>query len=865
MTYKTPMLQQYQAIKEQYPDCLLFFRLGDFYELFGDDAKIGSEVLHITLTARSKGSDGQIPMCGVPFHASENYIARLVNAGYKVAICEQLSDPPAGGGKGLVNREVVRVVTAGTLLRDESLTEAASQYILSLVVDPPAGGKVVAGAAADLSTGSFLTFSFKAPAEEIVPLLISHFAPRECIVPQVIYDNRQLMHLIRHERQINVTCVHDWLIYTQDAEAMLRKQFAVQSLTPFGLTNKPEAVKGAAALLGYLRYTQKGDVAHIKTMREFHFSGHLVLDATTLRHLEVIRTTDGEVGGSLFGTLNHTAMAAGQRLLQEWLLHPITNRTELANRHEAVTELLSRPSLVNQIHDAMTSLADIERLVGRLSVGLGSPRDLRRLVDTLWHIHATICPLLSGVKGGRLRTLAQDLEASLLDWVAQIREQTFEEAKPTLDEGFIFKTGFYPELDTLRELTSGNQSWLNRFEAQERERTSISKLKVVYSRAFGYAIEISKTHRDKVPADYVPRQTLVNADRFTCQALVEYEQQALSAMDQMIALEKQLFADRVNEVIRHAQTIAQSATQMAQLDVLTNFATIAQANKYTKPTLTEEVGIMIKGGRHPVIEQISELDFVANDTILTLEQSLQLITGPNMAGKSTYIRQVALIVLLAHTGSFVSATEARIGIIDRIFTRIGAHDNLRAGQSTFMVEMLETAHILTNATERSLIILDEVGRGTSPEDGFALAWAIAEALVQDSGKGLVLFATHFHALKDLAKHHSRAFNSHLAVAVDKNDLIFLRKVTSGPTDESFGIVVAQKAGVPAAIIKRAQQLAADSPYETLTKKVRDPNQLPLLAAPAPSPLENRLKAVNINALTPLQALQLLNELQNDLE
>ncbi len=857
MVYKTPMLQQYQAIKVQYPDCLLFFRLGDFYELFGDDAKIGSEVLHITLTARDKGSDGKIPMCGVPFHAAENYIARLVQAGYKVAICEQVSDPATAGGKGLVKREVVRVVTAGTLLRDESLTDSASQYLMSLVVEP----KYVGGAVADLSTGQFFAFEFSGKSNEIIPLLMSHFAPREVVVSRAIYDDHATMQLIRQERTVNVTCAHDWLIYIKDAEKLVKDHFQVSNLAAFGIDKKNLAIKGAAALLGYLKYTQKGSVAHITSLQEFHFTGHLVLDQTTLRHLEIIRTAEGEVGGSLYSAVNRTVTSAGQRLLQDWLLHPLTDVSQITARQDAVTELISRPDFVQQLREVVGQLSDIERLVGRLSVGLGSPRDLRRLVDTLLHCQTVIIPMLSGVKSERLQYLAQPLDAPVVTWINRASEQLIAEAKPTIDEGYIFITGFHPELDQLRAMTSGNQTWLKEYEATERLRTGIAKLKVVYSRAFGYAIEITKSNKGQAPADYIPRQTLVNADRYTTQVLAEYEQKAVTALDQMIALEKQLFNQTIHELIAWASSINALASRIAELDVLISFATIAREYNFARPTITNTTEIHIMNGRHPVIEQIADADFIPNNTELSSTKSLQLITGPNMAGKSTYIRQVALITLLAHTGSFVPAKLATIGVTDRIFTRIGAHDNLRAGQSTFMVEMVETAHILHNITERSLVIFDEVGRGTSPEDGFALAWAIAEALSQS--KSLVLFATHFHGLKDLAQSCLTLFNSHLAVAVDKQDLIFLRKIVDGPTDESYGIVVADKAGIPKSIISRAKQLALAQESKGIRKISTD--QLPLLAIqPQTSSIEAELQELNINELTPLQALEFLAEIKNRL-
>lgn len=851
-SFKTPMLQQWAEMKEQYPDCLLFFRMGDFYELFGDDAKIGSEVLHITLTARDKGGDGKMPMCGVPFHASENYIARLVTAGYKVAICEQMSAP----GKGLVQREVVRVVTAGTLLRDESLTDAGSNFLLSLIVEKQGIG----GAAADLSTGEFKTFQFSGELETTIPLLVTHFGPREVVLPRSLYDDANITNLIRRDTFINITCAHDWLIYIKDAEKMLAKHFNVASLDTFGLTAKPLAVKASAALLGYLRYTQKGNLEHITSLQEFHFSGHLVLDQTTLRHLEVVRTTDGAVQGSLFGVMNQTVTAAGYRLLQDWLMHPQTDLNEIQSRQDAIAELVSRPEWMQGLRETLSPVSDVERLVGRLSVGLGSPRDLRRLADTLHHVAEAVLPKVGESKAARLQSLASSLPEGVMQWVGVARARLFEEAKPTLDDGFIFIDDATPELKELRGMTSGNEGWLKEYEESERSRTGIGKLKVVYSRAFGYGIEIGHSQREKVPADYVPRQTLVNAARFTTEALVEYEKRALTALDRMVALEKELFWNEVKQVVGLSALIAKVARQVAQLDSLISLSYVAHTYKYVRPSIGKSVGLNIVDGRHPVIEMLTDDTFIPNNTRLQPDRSLQLITGPNMAGKSTYIRQVALIVLLAHTGSFVPAQSAEMGVIDRIFTRIGAHDNLRAGQSTFMVEMLEVAHILHNATDRSLIIFDEVGRGTSPEDGFSLAWAIAEA---SAHKGLVLFATHFHALKALAQSQPKIFNSHLAVAIDDEDLIFLRKMVDGPTDESFGIVVAEKAGVPKSIIKRAKQLAGS--VEKFGPGKVDSNQLSLLATSLPvahsNELEDKLNAIDINSLTPIEALQKLAELK----
>ncbi len=858
MTYKTPMLQQWDDIKQQYPDCLVFFRLGDFYELFGDDAKIGSEVLHITLTARDKGGDGKMPMCGVPFHASENYIARLVNAGYKVAICEQTSAPPAGGGKGLVKREVMRVVTAGTLLRDESLTEASAKYLVSLMVEKNRLG----GAACDLSTGDFSAFEFNGSIEDSLPLILAHFSPREIVVPRGLYEDAHFTAVIRREREINLTCAHDWLIWIKDAEKLLLDHFNVASLDTFGLSSKPCAVKASAALLGYLRYTQKGRVDHITSLKEFHLSGHLVLDQTTLRHLEVVRTTDGMVDGSLFGVLNHTATSAGQRLLEDWLLHPVTGVNEIQLRQEAVKEVVIRPDWANQVSQSLSVVSDIERLVGRLSVGLGGPRDLRRLADTVWHIQDQVLPLAGESKSRRLADVSQPVSTDIRSWTEATRAIMVPEAPATLDEGGIFIDSATSELNDLRQLTSGNQGWLKEYEEGERVRTGISKLKVVYSRAFGYGIEISHASREKVPADYTPRQTLVNASRYITQALADYEKQALTALDRMIALEKELFWAEVKKVVELSAEFSSLARRIAQLDVLVGFGQVALAHHYVQPVLVESPGITIDGGRHPVIERLPDITFVTNDTELSPSKSLQLITGPNMAGKSTYIRQVALVVLLAHTGSFVPATHATIGITDRIFTRIGAHDNLRAGQSTFMVEMLEVAHILHNATANSLVIFDEVGRGTSPEDGFSLAWAIAESMATT---GMVLFATHFHALKSLANGLPSVFNSHLAVAVDKDDLIFLRKMVDGPTDESFGIVVAEKAGIPKPVIKRAKQLAGT--LEKVGPGKVDANQLSLLMTVSDRPessLERQLRELDINGLTPLEALQLLADWKSDI-
>ncbi len=849
----SPMLRQYETIKAQYPDCLLFFRLGDFYELFGEDAKIGAEVLHITLTARNKGADGKIAMCGVPFHASENYVARLVGAGYKVAICEQLTE----AGKGLVEREVVRVVTAGTLLRDESLMEAESQYSVSFVFR----SAVVGGAAADLSTGQFFAFAFGGRPEDSVPLILSHFAPREIVVSRETYDDRRLMALLRQEKSVNITCAHNWVVSSDEATKMLRRHFRVASLDAFGLGDKPAAVHAAAALLGYLHYTQKGRLAHMTQLREFHLQGHVVLNAATVRHLELLRTSEGEMDGSLFGVINRTVTAAGQRRLATWLLQPVTDRAEIITRQDAIGELVSRAGRVQGVHAAMGQLGDVERLVGRLAVGLGAPRDLRRLTDTLWHWHSAIVPQLIESKSSRLRDSASPLALPLRDWVTATRAKLIEEAKTTADEGYIFHDGVDPELSRLRRLTSGNRAWLGDFEAQERRRTGIPKLRVVFSRAFGYAVEVTKPYKSQVPPDYVPRQTLVHAERYICPALADYERQATQAMEAMIAWERQLFFDEVKAAVAFSAAIADVGQAIATLDILMSLARVAHENRYVRPTVSNEIGLAIRGGRHPVIEGANAEAFVANDTNLNPQQSLQLITGPNMAGKSTYIRQVALIVILAHIGSFVPAESATIGLTDRIFTRIGAHDNLRAGQSTFMVEMLETARILHNATARSLTLLDEVGRGTSPEDGYALAWAIAESLAKTGG--LVLFATHFHNLKNLASSQPRVFNSHLASVMDANDLIFLRKVVDGPTDDSFGLVVAEKAGLPSSVIVRAKQVAAGAPPPRQSPAAQR-DQLALPAMTHEGAIESTLRSLDLDRLTPLEALTALAKLKGQL-
>jgi DNA mismatch repair protein MutS len=857
----TPMMRQYLETKARYPDAILFFRLGDFYEMFFDDAQVAHDVLELTLTSRSKGDD-RVPMAGVPFHAARGYVARLVERGYKVAICDQVEDP--GPGKAIVRREVTRVITPGMVLDDELLDARADHFLAALA---PGGGLALL----DASTGEFRAAQVEDP--QALARELARAAPREVIVPA----GSELAELAR-------SALPDAFVHEQDAaaferrraEVLLKKQLAVATLDAFGLSALPAAVCAAGAALAYLEGTQlQGAAAHVDRLQVFHPEEHLVLDDATRANLELTRTLmGGKKKGSLLALVDRTATALGGRTLARWISYPLLDLGRISARHDAVEELAARGVLREELHAILRDLGDLERLLGRLALGAGTARDLRALALSLERLPA-LRAQLAGCKAALLAGLVPELEG-LDELAALLAGAVVDEPPPTLREGGMFRKGFRPELDELLDISATGKDTIARLEAQERDRTGIGSLKVRYNRVFGYYIEVTKPNLHLVPRDYVRKQTTAGAERFVTPALQEHEEKVLTAEERRIELEKRLFEELRTEVTARATTIRRAAAAVGAADALLSGARVAVELGYVRPVVDDSRGIDIVEGRHPVVERSMPGEhFVPNDVSLDGEdRQILVITGPNMAGKSTVLRQTALIALLAQAGSFVPARRARIGRVDRIFCRVGASDNLARGQSTFMVEMVETASILHGATDRSLVVLDEIGRGTSTFDGLSIAWAVAEHL-HDRVGARTLFATHYHELTELSRERPRVHNATIAVTEQNGKVVFLRRLVPGGASRSYGIEVARLAGLPAEVIRRAREILGNLEKNELDpegravfaakgRARRGPDQLGLFAAPAPDPLAARLREVDVDRLTPIDALLLLRELKEKL-
>jgi DNA mismatch repair protein MutS len=801
--FSTPMMQQYSAIKQEYQDCLLFFRLGDFYELFLDDALVGAKVLDIVLTRRPRGKDGDIPMAGVPFHAADAYIAKLVRAGYKVAICEQTSQP---NGRGVVERDVVRIVTPGTILDEKNLNSKEHNYVMSVSF----AENTIGFAVADISTGDFQTteFIYTDNLAHIIANEYARFRPAECIVNLDTYNNPSLLKLLTHDRTTNVYWFDGWNDYADQAERILKRHFNIKSLKGFGLNDKQEAHKASSALLGYLAHTQKNNIGHIKKITSYAPDKHVILDASTISNLELFSTIrENDEYASFIGSIDHTKTAMGGRLLRKWIREPLRNKKEIDERLNAVEAVLHEKSLRNKTRTELQTLYDIERIVSRLSVGIGNPHDLINLKSTLSGIQK-IHTYISEISN----PLIQERVSMILD-ITSVTEEIIKQLVeyPPVDpkKGDLINPGVDEELDTLRESIREAKQWIAHLESHERERTGIGSLKVKFNSVFGYYIEVTKSNLDAVPSNYLRKQTTVNAERFITQELQEAESKVLHGQDLINAREYQLFVELIRRVLAQTSLLQQIAENIATLDCILSFADLAEHERYTKPALTIDGELKIEDGRHPVVEQLQENSFVPNNTFLnTTDHQLLIITGPNMAGKSVYMRQVALIVLMAHMGSFVPARKASISLVDRIFVRSGASDSIGRGLSTFMVEMVETAYILNHATRDSLIIMDEIGRGTSTYDGISIAWAIAEYLVTHPEQAAkTLFATHYHELQQLEKQYPEHIkNFHMAIEESSGSPIFLYRLIRGGALGSYAIAVAKLAGVPYKVTSRAQEL-----------------------------------------------------------
>lgn len=863
----TPMMAQYMDLKKQYSDCILLFRLGDFYEMFFEDAVTASKELEITLTGRDCGQEERAPMCGVPFHAAEGYINKLIEKGYKVAIGEQVEDPRQV--KGIVKREVVRVVTPGTNMSSGSLEADRHNYLMAVYRNIANYGISYM----DITTGAFYATQVMGKAKVLDE--IAKTVPREIIINENVAQEPGFMEELRQRFDAAVSVEGPGLFDKELAARRIMDQFNIRTLEGLGLKNHPEAAAAAGALLGYVEHTQKMSLAHLTVLRVYATEAFMHLDMGTRRNLELVETIrDKQRRGSLLWVLDRTRTAMGARRLRQMVEQPLTDLEAIEERLDAVGELAGDGVARAELRECLGPVYDIERLLGKISCGTANARDLLSFRQSI----AMAAPVKSILKAFSSRLLSR-LEAAmdpLEDLAALIEGSINEEAPAGLKEGHLVKAGFNKEVDALRNASKDGKNWLAAMEQKERESTGIKNLKVKYNKVFGYHLEVTKSYLHLVPDHYTRKQTMANAERYITPELKEMEDRILGAEERVIALEYELFCSIRDGLKTHAARIQKTADSLAALDALQSLAETAQRSSYCKPSLNKEGRIDIKEGRHPVVERMLDYDaFIANDTYLDGDDHrFAIITGPNMAGKSTYMRQVALICLMAQIGSFVPADAADICISDRIFTRVGASDDLASGQSTFMVEMTEVANILRHATGRSLVILDEIGRGTSTFDGLSIAWAVVEYTANKSRIGAkTLFATHYHELTELEGAVDGVQNYCITVKETADDLIFLRKIVPGGADRSYGIQVARLAGVPSEVLKRARTILDELAEADITKhaeRVREGGapfaeeaQMVLFDA-KPHPVVEKLRAIDINKMTPMDALNLLAELTGEL-
>jgi DNA mismatch repair protein MutS len=857
----TPVRRQYLQIKKQYPGAIVLFRLGDFYETFDEDAKIVSKVCDIVLTSRPVGKNQRVPLAGVPYHAVEGYIAKLIKAGHKVAIVEQMGEQTA---RGLMPREVTRVITPGTVVEPTLLEEKRNNYLAALIIEDNKAGI----AYADITTGEFATTQLSSDnIEQAAMEELERLQPAECLIQDTATPP---IGQSTHSLTYHFTKYDGWRFELGNARQALLDHFGVASLAGYGCEALPLAVRAAGAIVQYLRETQKAALAQLNDLRTYSTSEFMTLDASTRRNLELTQTIrTGSVKGSLLGVLDATVTAMGGRLLRQWLNQPLLDVGKLEQRLDAVEALYQDTPTRTRVIALLKELPDLERLASRVVQRIAVPRDLVGIRQSLEKVPQIREALLQVRNAHPLQTLLSQLDpceeiASLL------REAIVADPPATLASGGVIKPGFSAELDGIIAASRNAKNWVANLEQAERKRTGIKNLKVGYNKVFGYYIEVTKPNLDAVPKDYIRKQTLVNAERFITPELKEYESLILNAQERILDIEARIFREVCDQVAAGAERLLSTARALAHLDVYAALAEVAIRNNYVRPVLTDGDEIEIIAGRHPVVEITRrEEPFVPNDAHLNSEERILIITGPNLSGKSTFIRQVALIVLMAQIGSFVPADKARIGLVDRIFTRIGAQDEIWAGQSTFMVEMIEMANILHHATNRSLLILDEIGRGTSTYDGLSIAWAVVEYIHNHPRlRAKTLYATHYHELTELANLLPRVRNYNVAVAEEGDRVIFLHKIVPGGADRSYGIHVAQLAGLPKAVIHRAQeileQLERDSQRAPIRpRRIAEVRQLALF--PETSPIIEELKRLDIESMTPLEALNKLYELQQKMK
>ncbi|MGB3209901.1 MAG: DNA mismatch repair protein MutS [Desulforhopalus sp.] len=881
-TQLTPMLQQYLEIKGQHEDTILFYRMGDFYEMFFEDAVVASKILGITLTSRNKKSDSvQVPMCGIPYHAVQTYLAKLIKAGRRVAICEQTEDPSAA--KGIVKREVVRIVSPGVITDDMLLDDKSNNYICSLVVKESTGQSVYGVSFLDVSTGEFLVgeYSDNNDSGEVILDQLTRLMPSELLIH--VKERNALEALIKQIcTLIPGVCVteRDSSSYQVEmAEELLHEHFKVVTLDGFGCGRFSLGIIAAGSLLDYIRETQKTDIDHIEKLSPLDTSAILHIDDSSRRNLELTQTIiGGQRQGSLLSVLDLTCTPMGARLLKHNLLFPLQNKDRIIDRLDAVTFFFNNSTVRKELRSQLEQVYDLERLNSRMILGSGNGRDMLAMKNSFASL-PTILALLRKCNTSKLIDIEKQFD-TLNDLHDLLEKSIHHEAPVTLRDGHLIKSGYNQELDELVHLLQDGKKLILDLESKERTATGIAKLKIGFNKVFGYFIEVSKLHADKVPEHYIRKQTLVNAERFITPELKEFENKVLGAQDRRVELEYQLFLAIRTQLTQNSSRLLKTAQLLAQIDFLSANAEMAHKFNYRRPEINGGDEIKIVEGRHPVIERsLASGKFVPNDIHLDQTSSeVLIITGPNMAGKSTVLRQTALIVLMAQMGCYVPVQQAMIGIVDRIFTRVGAMDDLRRGQSTFMVEMSETANILNNATPKSLVILDEIGRGTSTYDGLSIAWAVAEDLVEKNGEGVkTLFATHYHELTELAKTHKRVQNYSIAVREWQGNIIFLHKLVKGGTSRSYGIQVAGLAGVPDIVVQRAEDILREiergkfgqtadpvSNRKKTSKIKKHPDQLTLFPAPA-DPVRDYLQEINLDQCSPLEALTSLYTLKEMLK
>lgn len=863
----TPAMKQFHKFKEKYPDCILFFRMGDFYETFYEDAKTCSRVCGLALTSRSKG-DNPIPLAGVPYHAVDGYLKKMLQAGYKVAVCEQVEDPKLA--KGVVKRDIVRIVTPGTLTDDMLLDAKSDNFLCALSLGRNSNAAL---SWVDISTGHFFV---QQVAEDKLLDEILRLSPSECLLANrrgelFEAETRKIANQIEQLANATITERPSWYFDPYQGRQRLLKHFGTATLEGFGIADDDETICAAGAIIEYLNETQKTTLAHIQNLKKIDRKRYLQIDATSLHSLEILRTIRGESSkGSLLDCLDQTLTGMGARMFRNWLCMPLCDVGEIELRQDVIEELIEKQNSLGQIRSLLSKIADTERIAARLSTLRATPRDLIALVNTLRQVPA-LRQILSDFAADLAVKLAQSCDS--MDALADLLEAAIEPDCPAhIRDGGVIRGGFDEQLDRLRSISKDGRSWLQQYQAQQSQATGISNLKIGYNKVFGYYIEVNHSQADKVPADYVRKQTIKNAERYITDELKKYEDEALGAEEKALELEQKLFEQVRSTACTYVSRLQQLADTLARIDCLSALAYLAKRRGYIRPMVTNGTELTIVDGKHPVLAETLGAEFVPNDIELgNGNGDVVIITGPNMSGKSTYIRQVALLVLMAQAGSFIPAKEARIGAVDRVFTRVGASDELTRAQSTFMVEMTETANIINNATTKSLIILDEVGRGTSTYDGLSLAWAITEHIATKI-KCRTLFATHYHELTELAELFTNVKNSNVSVREWMDEVVFLHKILPGGTDKSYGIHVARLAGVPKSILERAKEILdelesafqKEATGEHLARhKTKEPDKDSLFVQKHKSVLE-KLSSLDVNNLTPIEAINLLNQIKEEI-